>query len=190
MPELKFFDTAVSFNFDATGEVPATGQLCLVPQGVGASQRVGRRIDVVGVDLRGRLRFDPGASAAGDCVASLFVLQDTQTNGAAAGVTDVFTGSVLAEAMLNPFNELRFGVVHGQDFVFNAGAGVSGAYTPETKMVDWAFDVLVPLEFSSTTGAITELRSNNLCLFAGVSPPFADDLVTFEGRGRIWYYDV
>ena len=32
--ELKFFDTALSFTCDATGEVPATGQLALIPQGI------------------------------------------------------------------------------------------------------------------------------------------------------------
>jgi len=32
--ELKFLDTALSFNFDTTLEVPATGQLTLIPQSI------------------------------------------------------------------------------------------------------------------------------------------------------------
>jgi len=41
--ELKFFDTATSFSIDTSPEVPATGQLVLIPQGVTESTRVGRK---------------------------------------------------------------------------------------------------------------------------------------------------
>jgi len=37
--ELKVFDTALAFNFDATGEIPATGQLCFIQTGDNLEQQ-------------------------------------------------------------------------------------------------------------------------------------------------------
>jgi len=39
--ELKNLDTALSFSFDTTGEIPATGQLALVAQGDTENNREG-----------------------------------------------------------------------------------------------------------------------------------------------------
>jgi len=61
--ELKFFDTSLSFLFDTTGEVPATGQLVLIPQGVTESTRVGRKCVIKSVHLKGITQGVPGAAA-------------------------------------------------------------------------------------------------------------------------------
>jgi len=52
-PELKFFDTAVSFDFDSTLEVPATGQWALIPQGDTQSTRDGRLAVIKSIQFRG-----------------------------------------------------------------------------------------------------------------------------------------
>jgi len=61
--ELKFFDTATSFSIDTSPEVPATGQLVLIPQGVTESTRVGRKCVIRSIQGRWDLRFNPGAGA-------------------------------------------------------------------------------------------------------------------------------
>ena len=49
--------------------------------------------------------------------------------------------------------------------------------------VDWYKKVDIPMDWSSTTGAITEIRSNNIFLTAGAAG--FDDVVTFSGTCRL-----
>jgi len=63
-PELKFFDTALSFAIDTTVEVPATGQLSLIPQGVTQSTRVGRKATIKSIYLHGTAALVPAAAAS------------------------------------------------------------------------------------------------------------------------------
>jgi len=46
----------------------------------------------------------------------------------------------------------------------------------------------IPIEYSGTTGAITEIRSNNIFLLAS-SDGQADDLVTMVGNCRVRFSD-
>jgi len=188
--ELKFFDTALSFNVDLTGEVPATGQLCLIPQGVTESQRVGRKCVVKSVLIRLVMTMVP-AAAASSVLGSvkIYLVQDKQTNGAAAGATDVFTGTSFPTAVRNLSNSTRFKILKSWQFDYNVMAGVSTAFNGIVKHIDWFKRCNVPLEFSSTTGAITEIRSNNLFLMAGTDNAALDDLVTCGGVCRIRFSD-
>jgi len=61
--ELKAFDTALSFAFDATGEVPATGQLCFVQTGDTLNNRDGAVIMVKSLAIRARWVHQPMAAA-------------------------------------------------------------------------------------------------------------------------------
>lgn len=182
-PELKFFDTANSFLFDSTAEVPATGQVALIPQGDTESTRDGRLAVIKSIQIRGNLLFEPGASAAGVCQAFLYVVLDTQANGAAAAVTDVFTGTNLSTALLNLNNSGRFRILKKFNYNFTSTAGVSTAYNPMVKQLEWYKRCNIKMDWSSTTGAITEIRSNNIFLIAGASQ--GDDLVTFTGNTRL-----
>lgn len=110
-PELKFFDTALAFNVDATGEVPATGQLVLIPQGVEDDQRIGRKCNITSIQLRGVVTLSPAASATASSVAYIYLVQDTQCNGAAAAITDVLTSATMGGALLNLSNTGRFRIL-------------------------------------------------------------------------------
>lgn len=186
MPEKKFFDTALSFTFDSTGEVPATGQLTLIPQGDTESTRDGRKAEIESVQIRAQLIFTPGAgaSAAAADETHLYLIQDTQCNGAAAAATDVFTGTNFATAMLNLNNSGRFRILKHWCHTWNVGAGVTTAYANVSKQLEFYKRVKIPVDWSSTTGAITEIRSNNIFLMAG-SGLGTDDTISLTGNARL-----
>ncbi len=185
--EMKFFDTSLSFAIDATGEVPATGQLNLIPQGVTESQRIGRKAVIKSIQLRARMSTDP---VAGNLAALTYVLVvlDKQANGAAAAVTDVLTGNDLSTAMVNMANSERFTILKRIKNVWNFTAGVDGAYAPKKQNLEYYKQCNIPVEFSSTTGAIGEIKSNNIFLLAGTSTG-TDDITQVTGTCRLRYVD-
>lgn len=184
LPEKKFFDTALSFTFDSTGEVPATGQLALIPQGDTESTRDGRKATIESIQIRGQAAFLPSAAATAAANVFLYVVLDTQANGAAAAATDVFTGTNFAEAMLNLNNSGRFRILKKINIHLEPQAGVSTAFNTSVKQIEFYKKCSIDMDWSSTTGAITEIRSNNIFLLAGSSAS-TDDLVNFAGTCRL-----
>jgi len=182
-PELKFFDTALSFNFDLTGEVPATGQLALIPQGDTESTRDGRIAWIKSVQIRGQVLYQPSTGAVAADAAYLYLVLDTQANGAAAAITDVFTSNVMGTNMLNLNNSGRFRILKKWVIPLNSQAGATTAYNNLMVPVEFYKKCNIKMDWSSTTGAITEIRSNNLFLCAGMGP--SDDLASFTGTCRL-----
>lgn len=184
LPEKKFFDTALSFLFDATAEVPATGQLTLIPQGDTESTRDGRKAMIKSIQIRGNVLYNPAAVTTGCDDVFVYVILDTQCNGAAATVADVFTGTNLSTALLNLNNSGRFRILKKLKIHLAANAGVQGAFAAAIQQVEYFKTCNIPVDWSSTTGAITEIRSNNIFLIAG-SSTLSDDLATFTGNCRL-----
>lgn len=182
-PELKFFDTTNSFTFDVTGEVPATGQLALIPQGDTESTRDGRLAVIKSIQIRGSLIFNPGAQATAATSTFLYLILDTQANGAAAAATDVFTSADFWSNMINLNNSGRFRILKKWVHTFNPPAGATTAYNVQIKQLEYYKRCNIKMDWSSTTGAITEIRSNNIFLMAGAVN--SDDLVTFAGTTRL-----
>lgn len=181
--ELKFFDTALSFNFDTTGEVPATGQLVLIPQGDTESTRDGRKAIIKSIQIRGNVEYQPAAAANMDSLAFLMVVLDTQTNGAAATISDVFTNSNMSTNLLNLNNSGRFRILMKKQWTFNATAGVTTAYCQQIRQCEMYTKCNIPIDWNSTAGAITEIKTNNIFLLAGAIG--SDDLVVFLGNARV-----
>lgn len=181
--ERKFFDTALSFNFDATGEVPATGQVALIPQGDTESTRDGRKATIQSIQIRGYINYPPGAAATASDTAHLYVVLDTQANGAAAACTDVFTSTSLATAMLNLNNSGRFRILGKIVKTMEAQAGVTTAYNSSLRQIEFFKTCNIDMDWSNTDGAITGIRSNNIFLIAGSTG--VDDVMTFTGTCRL-----
>lgn len=80
-----------------TALVP-TNCLCVISQGAGSDQRIGRRILVKSVYVRGRV-FAP-TTMTGAASFRMLVFQDKQPNGALAGATDL----LIANEYLSPIN--------------------------------------------------------------------------------------
>ncbi len=187
--EKKFFDTSVDFSYDTVGEVPATGQLILIPQGVTESTRIGRKAFIHSLYIKGTETFVPAASAEANGSTYLYLVLDTQANGAAAAVTDVFDATGLSRAIINLNNSLRFRIIKKWVHTWNVSGGVTGAYNSATKVLNEyiRFSKPIPVDYSSTTGALSEIRSNNLFLVAGANG--IDDLVTVGATCRVRFTD-
>jgi len=184
-PELKFLDTGiVAALVDSTAEIPSGGQVCLIPQGDTESTRDGRQCTIESIVGRGSLLFAPGAGTSPATVVYLYVIQDTQCNGAAAAVGDVFTGTNFATAFHNLANSKRFIVLKKLIVTMNSTCGVTTAYGPTIRPINFAIKKNIPMEYSSTTGAIGEIKSNNVFYMVG-SDGNSDDLVTFTMNTRI-----
>lgn len=183
IPEKKFFDTALSFAIDATGEVPATGQLALIPQGDTETTRDGRQCTIKSITIRGVFEYVPGAGSLGQHIVYMCLVQDTQTNGAAAAITDVFSSNNMSTNMHNLANSSRFIIIKRWEVQVRSNAGVATAYSGDAKQIKYHKRCNIPMEYSSTAGAITEIKSNNLFLVAGSY--FGDDLTTFNGTCRL-----
>lgn len=185
--ELKFLDTTLSFNVDLTGEVPATGQLNLIPQGDTESTRDGYKVLVKSIAIKAFVQLVPGAAALASATAYIYLVQDTQCNGAAAAATDVLTSASFPLAHSNVQNAGRFRILKKWTMDFNPGASNGGTYNTCSRHIDFYKRLDVPISFNGATGAITEIKSNNLFLLAGAAS--LDDLIQVNGSCRIRYYD-
>lgn len=182
--EIKYLDTDLSFTIDATAEVPATGQLVLVPQGDDASERIGEFIEVCKIEIHGILSYSPGLGTA---VGEIWLMLDRQPNGAAATAAQILeTVDFLYKAMPNMSNRSRFVKLALIPVEMQSNAGVSGAYAVDTQRIDECWDVSIPIEFDGAAGAIP--RTNNIFLFAGANTG-ADDQVAVLATCRVHFRD-
>jgi len=186
--ELKYFDTVNSWLIDQTGEVPGTGQLCLIPQGVTESTRVGRKCVIKSIQGKYTWAFLPAAATAAATTGFLYLVLDKQCNGAAAAVTDVFTGVNVSSAPRNLSNSSRFVILKKWQFKLSSQAGVSGAYNKDCKSFQFYKKCNIPIEYSSTTGAIAEIRSNNIFFISGTDGQ-SDDTINCDGVTRVRFSD-
>jgi len=190
-PELKYFDTAVNFSFDTTGEIPATGQLALIPQGDTATTRDGRQATIKSIQIRGDLNFVPAANAVAAGSTHLYLVQDRQCNGALAGIDDVFrnVGTPISMRFRNLANSQRFRILKRCEYVLKnsyevTGVAFGGLYARDSGFIN----LNVPFEFSGSTGSISEIKTNNL--FMLISTDSTTDLVSYELTSRLKFTDL
>jgi len=191
--EKKYFDTV----YNSTGVLVAgnfTTSWNLIPQGTTKNTRIGNKCVVTNINVHGQLSLASQAanSAAGDRVRWI-VFVDRQANGAVpAAISDLIQTMPGATTNLNSFRNMdnvdRFVILKDKTYTLNQGtqnaALGSAATVREFKMNK---KCNIPLEFSSTTGAITEVRSNNImCLFINA---LADNASGFFMTVRVKYSD-
>jgi len=180
--ELKFFDTQIDTPIDTTGENIAN--LCTITQGDGPSSRDGRKAVIKSIQIRGYMYFVPAATATASALVNMWLVLDTQTNGVAATAnSDLFTSNAFATAMLNLDNSGRFRILKHWNLAFNSNAGATTAFNNVVKPIEYYQTCNIPIDWSSSTGDISEIRSNNLFLCAGGT--LQDDKVTFTATVRL-----
>ena len=86
-------------------------------------------------------------------------------------------------------NSERFKILKKFVYEFASGAGVSGAYARGVRNMDWYAKLNLPVEYSSTTGAITEIKSNNIFLLASTANQ-TDDEITVTATCRLRFTDL
>lgn len=194
--ELKNFDTAISTPIDSTPEIlpNGSGQINLIPQDLTATGRVGRIVNIKSIDVQGVLQYIPTTSAVGNTTIMLALVWDKQANGAAASVSDVYSGITSASFNRTLVNEQRFKVLKTWKVDLNCSAGATTAYCPVRKSIErFYMKCNIPIEFSGATGAISEIKSNNLFILgstAGDSANLEDDKTTFTGTTRVRFSDL
>lgn len=179
--ESKFFDGSKAVITVTTGGLILDDSINEIVQGTSEKERIGRKCVINQIAIRGRVRLPAQTDELqADETIRLIVYQDKQTNGAAATVTQI-----LESAAWNSFNNLansqRFRILHTEWFDLNsqAGGGPVGTDTSQSyaKYFEFYKKCNIPLEFDSTAGAITELRSNNVGILA----------IGFRGNAQIEY---
>lgn len=164
--ENKFFDTAVGQTASSTTGAIFLDSICLIPQGVTESTRVGRKCTLRSISMRGQMIL-PSQTSKNTTTDRLryIIYLDKQTNGATATVL-----GLLESTDVNSFRNLaesgRFKVLADNTIALNTLAGSGDGTTEDYGIVSRNFvfnkRCNIPLEFSATTGAITELRSSNI----------------------------
>lgn len=165
--ESKFFDTTV-----AQTVIPATGNfmsssLNLIPQGVTESTRIGRKCIVTSIHIRGRFVLPENvAPTLTTDIIRVIVYKDKQANGATVGnVSDILENPDIHQ-FRNLANTQRFQILLDEQVPMSATAGAFDGSAEQFAVTSIPFTFNkrcnIPLEFSATTGAITEIRSNNI----------------------------
>lgn len=168
--ELKFYDVAVSDGaISASGAILASGSINNIAQDTTESTRIGRACTLTSFHMRWTVKVpyvnDAALPSNGDSVRMIIYI-DKQCNGATAAVTDILETADI-HSFRNLANSNRFRVLSDKITLLNytnitseaPGTVTCHAYSKEMTMNK---TVNIPLEFNGITGALTEIRSNNV----------------------------
>jgi hypothetical protein len=191
--EMKFHDVDVNDAAVATnGSILNSGSVNLIAQGVTESTRVGRKAVLRSINWRWNIK--KAATTAGSSASEtvrLVLYLDKQCNGAAAGVTDILESDDY-QSFNNLANKGRFKILMDRHYTINAQAGGGDGTTEDygAMEVNGSFfkKCSIPIEFSSTTGAITEIRSNNLGVLI-LSKNGTSTAPVFDSKMRLRFTD-
>ncbi len=192
--ELKFHDVdADQGTADLSGGVIVnTSSINLIPQNVTEKGRVGRKCTIKSINWRGNLNQTLIAAAAlrDDSEVRLMVVLDKQCNGAAPTVTGVLeTGDI--HSFNNLANKGRFRTLSDQTFRLSANSAAGNGTANDAPAVvmpfSWFKNCNIPIEFDAATGAITEIRSNNLFILMIAS--VAGSVISLDSKIRLRFTD-
>ncbi len=190
--EVKFFETDVDDAVIA-GAGTVLSSLNLIAQGLTESARVGRKITVTHIGWRGNVTLpeqDAVATPESGDVARLVVFIDTQANGAAAAVSDIFDTNDW-QSFNNLANSQRFRTISDKLITLNyQGLASDGAGVVSQGNIVKPFTffkkVNIPIEFGGTAGSIDEITSNNI----GILLISATGICGMGSKVRIRYRDA
>lgn len=177
--ESKFFDSGhVLTPVAIAGNVKDS--IVKIPQGVGDEERVGRqcRIDHIEWHVLFELpKVSSGTEKDGDC-ARMILFVDTQCNGAVATAADILD-SPSTLSFYNLSNKDRFVILVDKiyDLTRHSGTVQGGNITQPAELThtQQSRACNIPMEYSGTTGALTEMTQNNV------------GALIVSALGEIWY---
>ncbi len=173
--ELKFFDATIDDAIVAQGFVVQNSRsINAIPQGVTESQRVGRKCTIKSIHCHYEVKLpavDAAATPGNADVLRVVIYLDKQTNGATIAGTDLFEFDDW-QSFRNLANSGRFHILYDKFHALtppNLASDGAGVVSHTELLRDFSFNKKcnIPIEFSSTTGAISEIRSNNIGLMIG-----------------------
>ncbi len=190
--ELKFHDVDVTDAVIAQGcQVFSAGTINIIPQGVTEKQRVGRKCTVKSINWRYNVNL-PGTATNGETSDTIRIMlyQDKQCNGATITNTDLLESNNF-QSFNNLANSSRFRVLMDKTHEIHSPSGSGRGSTDTLSFGEMSFNGTlfkkcnIPLEFDAATGALTELRSNNL----NVMVCSASGFVGFTSKIRLRFTD-
>ncbi len=163
--ELKFHDLDLDDAVVTTNGDAITPSLNLIAQGVTESQRLGRKCTIQAISWRYVIGLPTTVTAAETSdTLRMIMYQDRQCNGAAATAVQI-----LETADYQSFNNLaekgRFNILMDRSVTLSSqgGGGAAGtSFAEASEHGSFYKKCNIPLEFNAATGAITEIRSNNV----------------------------
>ena len=164
--EAKFKDTAKAETTPATTGGISDSSLVVIPQNTTESGRIGRKVLVTKLFMNGHIHIPTTSNndETSDILRMILYL-DKQCNGAAATVTDILESADIL-SYRNLANSNRFTVLADKKWAIScsvgSGNGTSDSFAESYKPFKVNKMLKVPIEYDSTTGAITEIRSNNI----------------------------
>ncbi len=188
--ELKFHDVDLDETAIASaGDIQAT--INIIPQGTTEVQRVGRKCTIRQINWRFDMVFNATTAAASTSTTVRIVMYlDKQANQATAAVLDILETADY-QSFNNLSNKKRFRTLMDRtyDFVAQAGGGDGTTEDYGEVLISDSFykKVNIPIEFTSTTGAIGEITSNNIgVLLIGKD----NNAVIFASKIRLRFTDL
>lgn len=167
--EKKFWDVTKANATPATTGTILNASLNLIPQNTTESGRIGRKVLLKNIYIHGMviLPTTNDENSTSDILRLIFYI-DKQANGATATVADILTSTDF-RSFRNLSNTERFVILKDKFYDINA---MSQASVTAQTTGDYAYHIKMykkldlPVEFSGTTGAITEIKSNNIGVLA------------------------
>lgn len=168
--EKKYLDTTKGNTTVTSPGVILSNTLVGMVEGTGESQRVGRRVFVKGIFIKGRITLpvtsDPTLTSD---QARFIVYQDRQCNAAAAAVTDILqTASIYSFRNLD--NSKRFKILYDHTFDLNSQS-TKNITTVEFGECVVGLNINIPINasvsYNSTNGGtIADITENNFGIMA------------------------
>lgn len=163
--EKKYLNNAIgSYTaWDTTGQV---SDISVVPLGTSVNQRIGKMVNLTGVQIRGTVTS--GSGSKDHC--ALLLVYDREPNAAASlpAITDILN-SASSNAQTNRDNAPRFKIVRRWDFVMVGTPGTASAAAETVHIIDEFVPLKrgkYPIKYTAanTDGANTGKIKGNLVL--------------------------
>lgn len=186
--ELKAHDNTVSTTIPNSAKI-VNDTLAVIPQGVSDDERIGRKVVLKSIEIRGAWQSAFTAQTETNALGFMYLVLDTQANQSAPAIADIFNSPQLRQAMPNVFNSKRFKILKRWSQSFNVEQSESTIFSPSNKVYPFSYykRVSIPINYTSTTGAVTEITENNLFLVCGSWN--ADDKINLDYQVRLRYVD-
>jgi len=177
-------------------DVLYTGQLVLlngVAQGTDFTNRVGRKVQMKSVQLRGSVFPNSTSHVAGRW--DLYLILDMQANAAAPNVTDIISANTGSNSFINLNNRDRFKVlVHRFGFVGAASGGDTAAPSANLASGGRALEIYKSLNheviFGGTGATIGSIQSNALYALMITDGGAAGEGMDYEFAARVRFTDA
>lgn len=159
--EKKYFETGLASVADLSAGL-IVPSLNLIPQGTTDKTRIGNKVTIRNINMRFVASIDnQTAITMANGILRVILYVDKQANGAAATVADL-----ISVANVTGFRNMdqvdRFTILKDKVYTIEPKCANATSTSTADRMYKISKKVNIPVHFSSTTGAITEVRSNNI----------------------------